>query len=142
MLKRESLEKLALAYVQYLIRRDESIIKKYLSLNFMTRQKVTEQLRLISNLPDLLYGVDVEIRLFDEYVVNEDLNTMIIKPFQFEATYSPPTNLIEIEKITITIHSVVLEGAEWKIQSIVSDEEQRVLMNVIENLRTPVLAEI
>lgn len=108
----------------------------------MARQKVTEQLKLISNLPDLLYGIDVEVRLFEEYVTSSEAGVDRINPFQFEVSYSPPTNLIEIEKITITVHAVVLEGLEWKIQSIVSDDEHRVLMNVIENLKTPAIGEV
>lgn len=99
-------------------------------------------MKLIAHLPDLLYGVDIEIRLFEEYQIQTERHKTYISPFQFEVTYSPPTNLIEIEKITITLNSVVLEGEQWKIESIVSDDEQKVLLNVIENLKGQAYAEL
>lgn len=134
----DQLKILAQAYLKYLIQRDESIIKAHLSLNFLTRQRATEQLRLIAGLPGLLNGIDFEIHLFSDYTTQNTSNLMEITPFQFEVSYTPITNLVDIEKITITLHKVIFENNQWKISSIISDDEEILLKNVIENLNAKV----
>ena len=81
------------------------------------------------------YGIGIEINLHDTYDTSVADDTIVISPFQFGVSYSPHTNLIDIEKITITINGVILEDNEWKIESIISDDERFILMNVIENFK-------
>jgi len=131
---KDNLNTLANAYFKHLSHRDESTLKQYLSIDFVTRQKVTKQLRLIRTLPKFLYGISMEVQLFEEYQIQEKDNKIFISPFQFEVSYTPHMNLVEIEKITITIHSVILEDQSWKIESIISDDEKEVLMNVIDEM--------
>ena len=135
----DNLEQLARSYIDYLVDRDEDAIKKYLSLNFIARQKVTEQLKLIKHLPRFLYGIGFEIHLLDQYQSEIIGNDILVTPFQFEVHYSPQMNFVDLEKITITINGVVLEYDDWKIESIISDDEKHVLLNVIENLKESAL---
>ncbi|MBF0105076.1 MAG: hypothetical protein HQM16_07080 [Deltaproteobacteria bacterium] len=138
---KQNLEALAKCYVTYLIDRDASVLKNHLSLDFMIRQKVSEQIRLITCLPRLFYGIDIEIVLKENYhtVVVDDC--LYISPFQFGVIYSPHTNLIEIENITITMNGVILQDNEWKIESIIRNDEKSVLINVINNLQKRTLTE-
>jgi len=129
------LELLSKAYVTYLIQRDESILKKFLSLNFIRRQKVSEQLKFINLLPQLFYGIGIEIQLFENYNTVNTNDELIISPFQFQVTYTPHVNLSEMEKITLTLHSVIHEDNEWKIGSIISDDEKDILIKVTNNLQ-------
>lgn len=132
---RDNLEKLATVYLTYLDQRREDILKKHLSLDFVSRHKATKQLKLINSLPRLLYGMGMEIHLFDQYQIKIEDDTTIISPFQFEVSYTTHINLFDVEKITITINTVVLENDEWKIKSIISDEEWQVLLSMIEGVK-------
>lgn len=131
----ENLEILAKNYVTFLSDRQLEAIKPYLSLNFLKRQKVMEQFKLISELPQLLYGFGLEIHLFEEYPLHKKNGQTIISPFQFQISYSLHMNLVELEKTTITIHSVVLEENVWKIESIITEEDKKILKNVINNMQ-------
>lgn len=131
----ENLEILARTYVTFLSGRELEVIKPYLSLNFLKRQKVMQQLKLIRELPQLLYGFGLEVHLFEEYPLHKKGGQTIISPFQFQISYSPQMNLVELEKTTITIHSVVLEEKIWKIESIITDQDKKILKNVIENMQ-------
>ena len=133
----DSLDKLANAYVKFIVHRDELIIKSFLSLDFVLRRKVTDHIKLIHNLPRLLYGVGIEAHLFEDYKIETVDGQLRINPFQFDVCYSPHTDLFSIEKITITINGVFLEDNQWKIGSIISDDERVILLNVIENLKEP-----
>lgn len=131
----ENLEILARNYIAFLSERDLKTLKPYLSLNFVTRQKVMQQLKLISELPQLLYGFGLEIHLFEDYPLHHKNGQTRISPFQFQISYSPQMNLLELEKTTITIHSVVLEENVWKIESIITEEDKKILKNVIDHMQ-------
>lgn len=132
----DSLQRLAEDYLAFLATRDEDYVKRFLSLNFILRQRVSEQIRLIKELPQLLYGLDIEVNLYRQYDVGlSENNLQEISPFQFQISYSHPVNLVDIEKTTITVHSVVLEDGQWKISSIISEDDKGVLRNVIEKIK-------
>ena len=127
MKQRESLQRLAQTYFHYLTQRQASLMKPILSLDFSKRQKVTEQLKLIQKLRSLIYGVEIEIYLFEEYLIQKESGREIISPFQFDILYQPYQNPLDSEKTTITIQSVVLEGDEWKVESIINENDVSLL---------------
>jgi hypothetical protein len=130
---REQLEDLARNYLSFLLSRDEKFIKPFLSLNFINRQRVTSELQLIKCLPSLMYGFDTEIHLYEQYEPNNDEGSLKIAPFQFMISYSTQMHLLELEKATLTIHSLVYENNLWKIESIVSEADKKILTTMSKN---------
>jgi hypothetical protein len=129
MVKREQLKRLAEAYLVFLITRDESGLRSFLSLDFMTRLRVTRQLRLIKSLQTVLdYGAGPEVHLWDEYVVDEEDGRVVISPLQFDVSYRNVTNPLLTETMTVTVNAVVLEDGLWKIASVLSEPDHNLLV--------------
>ncbi|MCP5465043.1 MAG: hypothetical protein H7A33_08480 [Deltaproteobacteria bacterium] len=138
---KESLQKLAEAYLLYLKERDAKVLRPFLSLQFMTRQKAKGQLDLISHLPQLLVGYGMEVHLFSEYNINNKNDLLELSPFQFEVSYSSHMSHVDLEKITITLNELVLEDQAWKIKTIISDDERSVLESIVQKLRNKQIKE-
>lgn len=133
--ERDQLEELAKTYVHFLANNDTSHLKKYLSLDFVTRQKTMEHLKLIGDLPRFVYGFGMEIHLFEEYATQDIDGDLIISPFQFDLMYSQQMNLTELEKATLTIHAVRLKDSQWRIEAIVSNAERDLLVGMINKIK-------
>lgn len=128
----ESLTKLAESYLFFLIGRDAAVLRHHLCLDFVKRRDVTHQLRLIGQLPQFKgYGISPEAQLWEDYVVQEECGEAVITPFQFDICYKNPNNPLETEFVRITINRLILENGEWKIASIISGDEMRILTGLI-----------
>lgn len=132
--KVDSLLWLANTYFHYLLDRNGTAIKSVLSMDFVKRLRVSEQLKLIRDLPITIYGVDREVALFHDYVAVEGNGVMRIEPFQFDVLYYPQHNPVAAEKTTITIQSVILED-EWVIESIVTESDAMLLRKLARSHR-------
>lgn len=129
---RESLTKLAESYLLFLLSRDGGMLRAHLCLDFVKRRDVTQQLRLIGQLPHFKgYGISPETHLWKDYVVQDDEGEEIITPFQFDIHYKNPNNPLETECIRVTINRLVKENNEWKIASIISQDEVQILTGLI-----------
>ena len=132
---KEQLLAIAKGYLNFLLTRESQFIKSFLSLDFVERQKATEQLKLIQKLPKLNYGLNPEAHLWEEYVVTDEENgNKIIEPFQFDIYYKNLMNPLETELMTVTLNSVIFEDRQWRIGSLISDDEERVLKNYIKQI--------
>lgn len=130
MVKREQLSRLSEAYLRFLISRDESILKSFLSLDFQTRLKVSQQLKLIKTLPMALnYGISPEAHLWADYVTEQSGEIVFLSPFQFDVSYRNLMNPLLGETMTVTVHSLVLEKGVWKIASVLSDPDHDLLLH-------------
>lgn len=132
---RDKLEELARTYVNFLASSDPTLLRKYLSLDFVTRQRAMDHIKLIANLPRFTYGFGMEIHLFADYTTTVTDDKITISPFQFEISYSLHLNLIEVEKATLTVHAVSFVDGDWKIDAIVSIEEQKLLEDMIKKFK-------
>lgn len=130
-LDHKNLQALASVYLKFLIDRNDLHLKKFLSLDFITRKNVTTQINLIKCLPQLLYGFGPEAYIWDDYLVEESSHSKIISPFQFDVFYTHHMNMVDTEKTTITIHSLVYENDLWRIQSILNDSDHSILENLL-----------
>lgn len=101
-------------------------IKSVLSLDFVKRLRVNEQLKLIRDLPITVYGVDREVILLRDYVILSGGGAKRIEPFQFDVLYYPHHNPLVAEKTTFTIQSVILEN-RWVIESIITENDATLL---------------
>lgn len=129
---RNHLKSLSDAYLKFLIHRDESVIKPFLSLNFLTRQKAFTQLRLIKNLPSIInYGFGPEASLWQDYVLTKENNVTSLSPFQFEVHYRNGMNPLIAETMTITIQTLFLENQRWVIESVISEADHHLLINYL-----------
>lgn len=127
-----SLTELAESYLLFLLSRDAGMLRSHLCLDFVRRRNVTQQLRLIGQLPQFKgYGISPEAQLWEDYVVQEECGEAVITPFQFDICYKNPNNPLETEFIRITINRLILENGEWKIASIISGDEMRILTGLI-----------
>ena len=127
----DTLTKLAEDYLVFLVSRDESVLKPHLCLDFPRRLNVTQQLKLIKQLPHFKgYGISPEAQLWEDYAVTIENGETLLSPFQFNINYKNPYNPLETELIRITLHKLVLEDGVWKIAAIVSDDEVIVLCNL------------
>lgn len=132
---RDSLQKLAQSYLYFLMWQEENEIQKFLSLDFLRRLNVTNQIRLIKRLPRFLYGFGLEACLQEKYALTQTGGEIFISPFQFDISKSLHViNFIESEKTTITLHSVVLEDRQWKFDAIVTPADVRVLQNLVNRI--------
>ncbi len=131
----DKLEELARTYVNFLASGDATLLRKYLSLDFVTRQRAMDHIKLIGNLPRFAYGFGMEIHLFADYTTTTTDDKLTISPFQFEISYSLHLNLIEVEKATLTVHAVSYKDNEWKIDAIVSGDEQKLLEDMIKKFK-------
>jgi hypothetical protein len=127
------LQKLADAYLHFLVHQDAEPISRFLSLDFLRRQRVTSQIRLISQLPQLIFGVGLETCLREVYPTHSKDGAFYISPFQFDIA-SVQTSFIEPERTTITLHSLVLEDGEWKFDAIVTNDDVAVLQNLVDRI--------
>lgn len=145
MVKREHLKRLAEAYLIFLITRDEIGLKGFLSLDFATRLKVTRQLKLIKSLPTSLdYGAGPEAHLWDEYVTEEQEGRLVISPLQFDVSYRNVMNPLLTETMTVTVNAVVLEDNLWKIASVLSEPDHKLLITYSDKNLTadPLLSDV
>lgn len=124
--QKDSLQRLAETYFTYLVSRNMRAIKSVLSLDFVKRLRVNEQLKLIRDLPITVYGVDREVILFRDYVILSGGGIKRIEPFQFDVLYYPHHNPLVAEKTTLTIQSVILEN-RWVIESIITENDAKLL---------------
>lgn len=130
MMKREQLSRLSEAYLRFLILRDEGVLRSFLSLDFQTRLKVSQQLRLIKTLPmGLSYGISPEAHLWEDYVVEQNEGVLLLSPFQFDVSYRNLMNPLLGETMTVTIHALVFEKNDWKIASVLSEPDHNLLLH-------------
>jgi hypothetical protein len=128
--KKEQLNSLSESYLKFLIERNDQELKNFLSMDFAVRLKVTQQLKLIKTLPTALnYGINPEAHLWDEYVTSTLDDIVMISPFQFDVSFRNINNPLISETMTVTIHALLLENGEWKIASLLSDDDHNLLIN-------------
>lgn len=127
------LTQLAEAYLLFLVTRDEVMVKSFLSIDFVRRRNTVQQLKLIQKLPHLVsYGLAPEVHLWAEYCLqDDDGGETSITPFQFNVSYRNPNNPLETEFMRITIHKLLMEDGMWKIDAIISPEEEKILLRLI-----------
>ncbi len=114
--------------------RDALRLAPYLSLDFVRRQRVVSQIRLIGELPQLIFGVGLEASIRENYQPIASQSTFVISPFQFDIS-SASTSFIEPDRTTITLHSLILEDGEWKLDAIVTEDDVHVLQRLVERLK-------
>lgn len=130
MVLKEHLKRLADAYLAFLITRDESGLKPFLSTDFMRRLNVSRQLKFIKTLPSLLdYGLMPETHLWDEYLTQSLGGFVKISPLQFDVCYRNAMNPVQNETMTVTLNGVALENGEWKIDSVLCEADYNLLVN-------------
>ncbi len=132
----QGLQKLADEYLMLLLMRDPVRLTPYLSLDFVRRQRVVSQMRLIGELPQLIFGTGLEASIREDYQPIACQSTFLISPFQFDIS-SPSTSFIEPDRTTITLHSLILEDGEWKLDAIVTGDDVQVLQQLVERLKKP-----
>lgn len=137
MFRRESLKALADCYLKFLITRDEAHLRSRLSLDFPRRLNVSRQLKFIKTLPSLLdYGLSPETQLWSDYAMKHDGDLLRVSPFQFHVCYRSVTNPLQTETMTVTIHAAILEGDDWKLESVLCQADYDMLVNYT-NTATP-----
>lgn len=139
LMQKECLKHLAHVYLQFLITRNETVLKGLLSTDFAKRLRVSQQLKLIKTLPVTLdYGMTPEIQLWEDYNEETDPSGMRhTSPFQFSVTYHNIHNPLLSECTTVTIHDLVWENSECKIASILSETDHILLLNYAQKTTTP-----
>jgi len=125
-----SLLTLAQDYLNFLLTREEKVVKKHLSLDFVKRQGVTNQLKLIKKLPHLRYGFCPEVQLWEDYPLQKEGKNFFIAPFQFHVLCKNSDNPLQIEVMTITLHKLILETKMWKIAAVISEAEENLLKKI------------
>lgn len=130
MVQKENLKRLVEAYLVFLITRDESVLKPFLSMDFVRRLNVSRQLKFIKTLPSLLdYGLTPEAHLWDEYLTQNTGGLTRVSPLQFDVCYRNVMNPLQNETMTVTLNSVTLENGEWKIDSVLCEADYNMLIN-------------
>lgn len=130
----KGLQKLADEYLAFLLMRDALRLAPFLSLDFVRRQRVVSQMRLIGELPQLIFGVGLEASIREDYQPQPFQGTFLITPFQFDIS-TESTSFIEPDRTTITLHSLILEDGEWKLDAIVTSEDVQVLQRLVDRLK-------
>jgi hypothetical protein len=130
----QGLQKLADDYLSFLLMRDAMRLAPYLSLDFVRRQRIVSQIRLIGELPQLIFGVGLEASIRENYQPIAYQSSFVICPFQFDIA-SASTSFIEPDRTTITLHSLILEDGEWKLDAIVTGDDVQVLQQLVARLK-------
>lgn len=126
----KSLLALAQDYLDFLLTREEKVMKKHLSLDFVKRSRVTNQLKLIKKLPHLCYGPFPETQLWEAYPLQKEGEDFCITPFQFHILCKNENNPLRIEIMTVTLHKIVFEKKNWKITAVISEAEENLLEKI------------
>lgn len=126
----KSLLTLAQDYLIFLLAREEEVMKKHLSLDFVKRRRVTHQLKLIKKLPHLRYGLSPEVQLWEDYPLQKEGKDFFIAPFQFHILCKNSNNPLQIEIMTVTLHKLILEKKVWKIAAVISEPEENLLEKI------------
>lgn len=137
-MKTARLTHLAHVYLQFLITRDEAVLKGLLSTDFTRRLHVSQQLKLIKTLPTTFnYGMTPEIQLWLDYQEEtDDGGVQHTSPFQFSVAYRNINNPLVSETTTVTIHDLVWENSECKIASILSEADHILLLHYAQKSTT------
>lgn len=126
--KRESLKRLAETYLTFLIRRDLAVLRPFLSLDFVARQRAVTQLKMIRTLPPTLnYGIAPEAHLWREYVTADGEGGREISPFQFDVSFRDAMNPLKTETMVVTVHKLRLENERWRVAAVLGDADEALL---------------